>query len=184
MKIVIITCLLILSISIKVSKVSQLDPKIFDIMTSPNTIRELFHAIKSSRVDGGAGVKECYDLIFKSKYETPMTQFWDNVGKVCVNENQNIPRDFFITLVNSQDEAVKIEGIEKKCKDIIIGNMLTSDEVQNPTKQNELKRIMEPFFSTPTRNVNLNQKNIITAFIGVHRNTPQSDRLISKLNKN
>jgi hypothetical protein len=182
MKIYII-CLLVLAINtIKINQVSDADPKNFNILTSPNTIKEVFSAIKLSKVDGGAGVKECYDLIFKSKYESALKQFWTNLGKVCSKENEIIPRDLFNTLLNSSDEAIKIEGIEKKCNDVIVGNMISGDEVTNPIKQRELRRIMEPFFAPPSKPVG-NYKNIITAFIGVHRNTDQYDTLINKLNR-
>jgi hypothetical protein len=153
-------------------------------MTTPNTIRELFHALNTSKVDGGAGVKECYDLVFNSSNETAMKLFWTEIGKVCSVENQNIPKDPFVTLINAQDSSIKIEGIEKKCKDVIVDNLLSGGEINNPTKQNQLKRIMEPFFSPPTKhNTDLNQKNIITAFIGVHRDTPENKILIKALNK-
>lgn len=170
--------------SIKLNSLSTDDVKLYNTITTPSTIRELFSAIKVSKVDGGAGVKECYDLIFKSKYETALKQFWKDIENICVKENEIITRNIFNNLINSQLESVKIDGKERKCNDIIVKNMLSEGELANPIKQRELRRIMEPFFSPPVKKSNtLNQKNIITKFIGDRENEPHPD-LIKQLNRN
>jgi hypothetical protein len=183
MKIIIISCLLILSLCIKVKQVSKDDTKLFSIITTPSTIRELLSAIKSSKVEGGAGVKECYDLILKSKYETALKQFWRDMASICVKENEIIPRVIFNNLLNSQEESIKIEGKERKCKDVLTNNMLSGSEVENPVKQRELRKIMEPFFSPPVKISGTNQKNIITAYLS-NREYGKSAELIEKLNRN
>ena len=159
------------------------DPTKFNILSSPSTIQEMFFTVKKTGNDGGAGVKECYNLIFKSKYQEPLKTFWDEVGKVCVKEADIISRDLYINLLKNTDEAVVIEGVNKKCQDVLTSNMLGESDFKNPAKQRELRTVMEPFFSPPRKPVDLSKKNIITAFIGVHRGTEQSDTLIQKLNK-
>lgn len=170
--------------SIKVSQPGkEYDTKIFNILRTPNIIRELFNSIRTTKFLDGVGYQECLNLILKSKYEKSMRDFWDAVGKVCSTDNDKILRDPFIFLINSQIEYIKINGAEKKCQDIIVNNLITEKEFENPFKQREMRTIMLPFFSPEVKpNDTLKHKNIITAFIGTHRNTDQSKDLISKLN--
>jgi hypothetical protein len=75
---------------------------------------------------------------------------------------------------------VIVEGVNKSCKVTVGENLMELSEIQNISKQRELQQIIYPYF--PSNTEAIKGKNIVTAFIGVHRDSYVSRDLIPKLN--
>jgi hypothetical protein len=82
----------------------------------------------------------------------------------------------------SNEEGLVVEGVERKCKELSQKISLKPVNLKMKKKQHELKEIVYPYF--PVKVKTYSGKNIITAFIGVHRDTAAGTNLIPKLNGN
>jgi hypothetical protein len=152
----------------------------YSISTTPDTIKELVNKIRKNNPADSSAVDECLKLILVSKYETSMKCFWGKVSEIACKPFENLKRTTFVEFINTTNESVKVENIEKQCKSIVISNFQDMGTVESDYIQKELRNIFNVYFSCPTSN-KLQTKNIITAFIGPHRGEAQGD-LFKKLN--
>jgi hypothetical protein len=127
--------------------------------------------------------KKCLKLgTASNKYDKILRELWGKVGE-SVTKNTPIRKDFFSAYIQQVIEEVEDSANNKKinCQTLMLSNLLDDGEFSNNSHQKELRSIVDSFFPQPTGKKG--GKNIITAFIGPHRDTPNMN-LFSKLNGN
>ena len=150
---------------------------------TPTVIGQIFKVIKKMKANDSDLQDECVKILTGTKNEENMRTLWTKIKDSQMATPQGIiKRDFFREFILSNEEGLVVEGLERKCKDIVVKNIIESSEFENEQKQRELKEIVYPYF--PVKVKSYSGKNIITAFIGVHRDTSVGASLIPKLNGN
>ena len=149
---------------------------------SPTVIRELMRKVKKLNPKDSDVHDACLDLMLNSKNGESMKKFWDalKVTQTDANKSKEIPRQIFKDFIESTNELVIVDGVTKSCKLIVGENLMELSEIQNISKQRELQQIIYPYFPSNTQAIK--GKNIVTAFIGVHRDSDIAKGLIPKLN--
>jgi hypothetical protein len=148
----------------------------------PAVIRELFRKVlKLNPID--SDVRDmCMDLMINGKNNEALSQFWTKLQETqsSTTIKQKWSRDLFKNFIQGTSEAVNVENIKKSCTDVVQKNLMDSSDIENIDKQRELQAIVYPYL--PASKLAKGGKNIITAFIGVHRDTDAGRELITKLN--
>ena len=160
---------------------SEVRASTFDPVLSPTVIGDLFQKIKKLNVNDSDLYNTCVKMSLESKNEENMRTLWNNIRLSQVaNPPSFIKRDFFREFILSFEDSVKVDGMPRKCDSILKKNIIDQSEFESKKKQDELKDNVSPFFPS-TKTLQLG-KNIITAFIGVHRDSDIAANLIPKLN--
>ena len=148
---------------------------------TPGVIKEMFKKVKKGDGKDSDIYFACLNLMTNAKNVESMRTFWEIVKKSqTAPQPKLIERLFFSTFVESTPEQVTIDGNSRDCSKSITEAMIVMSELENSQKQKELRDIVSPYFLRP--NPYANGKKVITAFIGVHRDTVEGRELIPKLN--
>jgi hypothetical protein len=125
--------------------------------------------------------KECLKLATKSaKYDKQLRELWQKVGD-SITKNVPLRRDPFIKYLQQVTDEVTADNEKKDCQKLLLKNLIDEGELMNDRKQEELRTVVDSFF--PTAKKGTTGKNIITAFIGPHRDIPNNN-IFARLNGN
>lgn len=148
---------------------------------TPTVIRDLMLKVKKQDPKDNDLHAECLKLMLGIKNNELMSIFWDGIKKSQLTPNAKIGREIFANFINANTDGVVVEeGPRRDCNKIVGANLIDNSEFENPKKQKELNDIVYPYFPRPIKRIT--DKNIITAFIGVHRDTEEGKNLIPILN--
>ena len=180
-----IICAIRVSKNKETNKDVNMSPE-FQPQHTPAVIRELFQKVKKLSPALSEAHESCLDLMLSAKNGEQMKHFWNDLknSQIDTSPNKAISRKLFHDFVVSTNETVKIDEVPKPCMDIVTNNLMDLSEIDNATKQKELGEIISPYFPGDKKASTSSGKNIITAFIGVHRDTDIAKKLIPKLNAN
>lgn len=158
------------------------------IQTKMFVIKESFLKIKQNKYENSDVYEKCIDDAMKVTNESAMNVLWDFFKRIPYSDNnykvdiapfKNFAQttmseaQFFIEKKNEKGETVKFTfNCAKLCDEAIV-------ELE-PINKSELYDVLKPYFVG--FNMNVNSKNMITAYIGTYRNTDTGRRLIPKLN--
>jgi hypothetical protein len=155
---------------------SEYDPK-----NSPSVLKELLGKVKKLNPENSDLFRECVNLMVNSRYTEAMKTLWDSIKNKLMAENPGkLERSFFVNFINSTDESLVVEKQTISCKNVMNKNLMELGEMDNFHKQREFENLFYPYFAVQRSAVN--GKKIITAFIGVHRDSVVAANLIPKLN--
>lgn len=148
----------------------------------PAVIRELFKKVQKMNPTEKDVKDMCFDLMINPKNNEALSNFWHKMQETqaSVTISQKWSRDLFKNFIKDTSESVVVENIKKSCNDIAKKNLMDAGEIDNLDKQRELQAIVYPYLTKVTKPKG--GKNIITAFIGTHRDSDVGRELITKLN--
>lgn len=179
---VIVSCLNMLY-TIKVNT-SNKDVKIsreYSPEHTPGVIKELFLKIKKGDGKNSDIYTECLNLMTNAKNADNMKLLWDNIkASQIAPKPENVQRKFFSDFTKSLSEQVLVDDMKRDCGKTVIEEMMERSELESDKIQKQIKDLVQPYF--PRSNPYQSGKNLVTAFIGVHRDTTEGRELIPKLN--
>ena len=132
--------------------------------------------------------KEAGEMCVKStvspQNKPNLSIFWQKLGE---NLNQNNPNKkflrSFITELNAGDfsASVMVDGKNMSCKTVIENNLMSQDDLDKQIK--ELTDLVSPYLGEKTTvDITPKRDKVITAFLGVHRETTIGNELVPKMN--
>ena len=148
---------------------------------TPGVIKELFQKIKKGDGKNSDIYSECLNLMTNQKNADSMKLLWDNIkGSQIAAKPEVIQRKFFSEFAKSLGDQVTVDDMKRDCGKSVVEEMMERSEFESDKIQKQLKDFVQPYF--PRTNPFQSGKNIVTAFIGVHRDTSEGKALIPKLN--
>lgn len=158
------------------------NPADYNPVDSPSVIRELFKKIKKLSPKGSDIHEECLNLIVNEKNMEDMKTFWNELKASQEKEPpEKMKKKYFSSLINSTEEGVEVDGRKMDCKTVVGQNLMDTSEIENNDKQNELATVVYPYFHHDPPKVT--GKNIITAYLDIHRDSEGGRTLIHNLTK-
>ena len=144
-------------------------------------IKDIFNLVKKASPETSAAYVECLKLIMQPKYINQQKTLWSTLEVLACKPNDLLKRDLITDYTANTTEKIVVNENETDCRSTIEKNLIPVSEQESVSTQKQLRVLFNDLFNCPV--AVQSGKNIITAFLGPHRGSSQTN-LYKVLNGN